>query len=85
MTCPHTSIERYVSVRLSETQYQVLQTICNVKAMTIDQYCRWALIEGLEDDIELHFAKDAKDRLRWIGYQRRIWLRLLIVLVCKMT
>jgi predicted DNA-binding protein len=63
MTSNNTSIERYVNVRLSETQYQVLQTICKAKAMTIDQYCRWAFIQGLEDDIELHFAKDAKDRL----------------------
>jgi predicted DNA-binding protein len=63
MTSPNTSIERYVSVRLSETQYQVLQTICNMKAMTIDQYCRRVFIESLEDDIELHFANDAKDRL----------------------
>jgi hypothetical protein len=31
--------------------------------MSIDDYCQWALRQGLERDIELHFAKDAKNRL----------------------
>jgi hypothetical protein len=56
-------IEYYISIKLSESQYSVLQTISQVKAMSIDDYCQWALRQGLERDIELHFAKDAKNRL----------------------
>jgi hypothetical protein len=40
-----------------------LQTVSQVKAMTIDDYCQWALRQGLERDIELHFAKDTQKKL----------------------
>jgi hypothetical protein len=56
-------IEHYISIKISESQYSVLQTISQVKAMTIDDYCQWALRQGLERDIELHFAKDTQKRL----------------------
>ena len=56
-------IEHYISIKISESQYSVLQTISQVKAMTIDEYCQWALRQGLGRDIELHFAKDAQKRL----------------------
>ena len=56
-------IEHYISIKISESQYSVLQTISQVKAMTIDDYCQWALRQGLERDIELHFAKDTQERL----------------------
>jgi hypothetical protein len=56
-------IEHYISIKISESQYSVLQAVSRVKAMTIDDYCQWALRQGLERDIELHFAKDAKNRL----------------------
>ena len=54
-------IEHYISMKISESQYSVLQTISQVKAMTID--CQWALRQGLEKDIELHFGDGTKDRL----------------------
>ncbi len=56
-------IEHYISIKISESQYSVLQTISQVKAMTIDVYCQWALRQGLERDIELHFEKDTQKRL----------------------
>jgi hypothetical protein len=56
-------IEHYISMKISESQYSVLQTISQVKAMTIDDYCQWALRQGLEKDIELHFGDGTKDRL----------------------
>jgi hypothetical protein len=56
-------IEHYISIKISESQYSVLQTISQVKAMTIDDYCQWALRQGLERDIGLHFVKDTQKRL----------------------
>jgi hypothetical protein len=56
-------IEHYIGMKLSESQYSVLQAISQVKAMTIDDYCQWALRQGLERDIELHFGDRTKDRL----------------------
>ncbi len=56
-------IEHYISIKISESQYSVLQTISQVKAMTIDDYCQWALRQGLERDIELHFAKYTQKKL----------------------
>jgi hypothetical protein len=50
-------------MRLSESQYQVLEKVSNVKAMSIQQYCHWALRQVLENDIELHFVDEIKDRL----------------------
>ena len=50
-------------MRLSESQYQVLENVSKVKAMNIQQYCHWALRQALENDIELHFANGTKDRL----------------------
>jgi hypothetical protein len=54
-----------MTIELSESQYQVLETVSKVKAMSIQQYCHWALSQVLENDIDLHFAKNkrAKDRL----------------------
>lgn len=57
------SIQRYISIKISESQYSVLQTISQVKAMAMDDYCEWALRQVLERDIGLHFADDIKDRL----------------------
>jgi hypothetical protein len=60
------NIERYINLKLSKSQYQVLQTISNVKAMSIEDYCQWSLIQNLENDIELHFrtsSRNTKDRL----------------------
>jgi hypothetical protein len=59
------NIERYITIKLSESQYQVLQIISQVKAMSIKDYCQWSLIQTLENDIELHYGKNkkAKDRL----------------------
>jgi hypothetical protein len=60
------NIERYINLNLSKSQYQVLQTISNVKAMSIEDYCQWSLIQNLENDIELHFrtsSRNTKDRL----------------------
>ena len=59
------NIERYITIKLSESQYQVLQTISQVKAMGIEDYCQWPLRQNLENDIELHFrtSKNTKDRL----------------------
>jgi hypothetical protein len=56
-------VEYYISIKLSESQYSVLQTTSQVKAMSIYDYCQWSLRQGLERDIELNFAKDAKNRL----------------------
>ena len=56
-------IEHYISVKISESQYTVLETITQVKAMSMDDYCRWALRQSLEKDIELHFGDRTKDRL----------------------
>ena len=56
-------IEHYISIKISESQYSVLQTVSQVKAMTIDDYCQWALRQGLERDIELHFAKYTQKKL----------------------
>jgi hypothetical protein len=55
--------ENYISIKISESQYSVLQTISQVKAMTINDYCQWALRQGLERDIGLHFAKYTQKRL----------------------
>jgi hypothetical protein len=52
-----------MTMRLSESQYQVLEKVSNVKAMSIQQYCHWALRQVLENDIELHFVDEIKDRL----------------------
>jgi hypothetical protein len=57
------TIEHYIGVKISQSQYSILQTISQVKAMTIDDYCKWALRQGLERDIELHFGDGTKDRL----------------------
>lgn len=56
-------IEHYISIKISEPQYSVLQSVSQVKAMTIDDYCQWALRQGLESDIVLHFAKDTQKQL----------------------
>jgi hypothetical protein len=56
-------VEHYVTVGLSESQYQVLETVSKVKAMSIQQYCHWALRQLLENDIELHFANETKDKM----------------------
>jgi hypothetical protein len=56
-------VEHYLTVGLSESQYQVLETVSKIKAMSIQQYCHWALRQVLEDDIELHFANETKDRM----------------------
>jgi hypothetical protein len=55
-----------ITIKLSKSQYQVLQTISQVKAMSIEAYCQWSLIQNLENDIELHFrtsSKNTKHRL----------------------
>ena len=65
------TIEHYISMKISESQYSVLQTISQVKAMTIDDYCQWALRQGLEKDIELHFGDGTKERLLG-GYKARV-------------
>lgn len=57
------SIQRYISIKISESQYSVLHTISQVKAMTMDDYCQWALRQILERDIGMHFAHDVKGRL----------------------
>jgi hypothetical protein len=60
------NIERYITIKLSESQYQVLHTISQVKAMSIDDYCQWSLRQKLKNDIELHFrtsSRNTKDRL----------------------
>jgi hypothetical protein len=59
------NIELYITIKLSESQYQVLQIISQVKAMGIEDYCQWSLTQNLENDIELHFrtSKNTKDRL----------------------
>jgi hypothetical protein len=56
-------IEHYISVKISESQYAVLEAITQVKAMSMDDYCRWALRQSLERDIELHFGDGTKNRL----------------------
>jgi hypothetical protein len=56
-------VEHYVTIGLSESQYQVLEKVSKVKAMNIQQYCHWALRQVLENDIELHFADETKDRM----------------------
>jgi hypothetical protein len=56
-------IEHYIGVKISESRYSVLQAISQVKAMSIDDYCQWAIRQGLEKDIELHFRDGTKDRL----------------------
>jgi hypothetical protein len=56
-------VEYYVTIRLSESQYKVLEKVSKVKAMSILQYCHWALRQVLENDIELHFANETKDRM----------------------
>jgi hypothetical protein len=56
-------IEHYVGIKMSESQYNILQTISQVKAMSIDDYCQWALRQVLERDIALHFGYDTKDKL----------------------
>jgi hypothetical protein len=56
-------VEHYLTMGLSESQYQVLETVSKVKAMSIQQYCHWALRQVLENDIQLHFANETKDRL----------------------
>jgi hypothetical protein len=48
---------------MSETQYNVLQNISQVKAMYIDEYCHWALRQVLERDVGLHFGYGTKDKL----------------------
>jgi hypothetical protein len=37
--------------------------VSKVKAMNIQQYCKWALRQVLENDIELHFVNRTKDRM----------------------
>jgi hypothetical protein len=32
--------EHYMTIALSESQYQVLETVSKVKAMSIQQYCK---------------------------------------------
>jgi hypothetical protein len=56
-------VEHYVTIGLSESQYQVLEKVSKVKAMNIQQYCKWALRQVLENDIELHFVNRTKDRM----------------------
>jgi hypothetical protein len=56
-------VEHYVTIGVSETQYQVLEKVSKVKAMSIQQYCHWALRQVLENDIELHFANETKDKM----------------------
>jgi hypothetical protein len=56
-------VEHYVTMGLSVSQYQVLETVSKVKAMSIQQYCHWALRRVLDDDIELHLANETKDRM----------------------
>jgi hypothetical protein len=56
-------IDHYIGIKMSESQYNVLQTISQVKAMSIDDYCQWALRQVLEKDIGLHFGYDTKDKL----------------------
>jgi hypothetical protein len=56
-------IEHYVSIKMSEPQYNILQTVSQVKAMSIDEYCHWALRQVLERDIGVHFGYDTKDKL----------------------
>ena len=56
-------IEHYVGIKMSETQYNVLQNISQVKAMYIDEYCHWALRQVLERDVGLHFGYGTKDKL----------------------
>jgi len=57
------TIEHYISIKILESQYSILQTISQVKAMSIDDYCQWALRQVLERDIGLHFGEGTKDRL----------------------
>jgi hypothetical protein len=57
------SVEHYLTIGLSESQYQVLETVSKVKAMSIQQYCHWALRQTLENDIELHFVDETKDKM----------------------
>jgi hypothetical protein len=57
------TIEHCIGMRISESQYSILETISQVKAMTIDDYCQWTLRQGLERDIELHFGDGTRDRL----------------------
>jgi hypothetical protein len=45
-------VEHYVAIGLSELRYQVLEKVSKVKAMSIQQYCHWALRQVLENDIE---------------------------------
>ncbi|HEY9387120.1 MAG TPA: hypothetical protein VIP70_08765 [Nitrososphaeraceae archaeon] len=67
---PH--IERYISIKLSESQYRVLRIVSKVKAMSIDQYCQWALRKGLEADIELHFANSRSTKAKLLdGLQNK--------------
>jgi hypothetical protein len=42
---PDHFIEQYLSIKLSDSQYEVLQTISQVKAMTIEG--QWALRKSL--------------------------------------
>ena len=58
------SIEHYISIKISESQYAVLEIITQVKSMSMDDYCRWALRQSLERDIKLHFGDRTKDRLQ---------------------
>ena len=57
------AIEHYVGIKMSEPQYNVLQTISQVKSMSMDDYCRWALRQVLERDVGVHFGYDAKEKL----------------------
>jgi hypothetical protein len=52
-----------MTIGLSKSQYQILEKVSKVKAMSIQQYCHWALRQVLENDIELHFTNETKDRL----------------------
>jgi hypothetical protein len=70
MTIPNNNssfVEHYVTIALSESQYQVLETVSKVKTMSIQQYCHWVLRQVLEIGIQLHFAntnnKNTKDKL----------------------
>jgi hypothetical protein len=56
-------VEYYLTIGPSESQYQVLEKVSKIKAMSIEQYCKWAIRDKLETDIERHFENNIKDRL----------------------